>query len=197
VITKRLFDLAITLPGLVVLSPILLGIAIAIKLDDGGPVFFRQRRVGLAGRPFRMWKFRSMVVDAERKGGQITVGRDPRVTRLGHWLRRLKLDELPQLFNVVAGDMSLVGPRPEVPQYVALYSEQQRQVLCLVPGVTDPASIRYREEAALLAQRRDAERAYVEEVMPDKIRINLEYAARASVWTDFLVILKTLFPVWD
>ncbi len=192
---KRLFDLAAAGAGLVVLAPLLVAIGVLILMEDGRPVFFRQERVGRDGRPFRIWKFRTMVVDAERRGGAITVGRDPRITRVGHWLRRFKLDELPQLWNVVRGEMSLVGPRPEVPRYVALYTPEQRRVLSLVPGITDPASIAYRDEAALLADSDDPERLYVERIMPDKIRINLDYAARRSLWSDVRVILETLRKV--
>jgi lipopolysaccharide/colanic/teichoic acid biosynthesis glycosyltransferase len=178
--------------GLLTLWPLLLVIGAAIKLEDGGPVFFRQERVGIGGRRFRLWKFRTMVTDAERRGGQLTVGGDPRVTAAGRWLRQFKLDELPQLLNVLRGEMSLVGPRPEVPRYVGLYTAEQRAVLRLVPGITDPASIRYRDESAELARAVDPERLYVEEIMPEKIRLNLEYAARATPWTDFLVVLSTL-----
>jgi lipopolysaccharide/colanic/teichoic acid biosynthesis glycosyltransferase len=155
-------------------------------------VFFRQERVGRAGRAFRVWKFRTMVPDAERRGGALTVGDDPRTTRVGRWLRDSKVDELPQLFNVLAGEMSLVGPRPEVPRYVARYSADQRRVLDLVPGITDPASIAYSRESELLARAADPERYYVTAVMPDKIRINLTYAAHANRWTDLKVVLETL-----
>ena len=192
---KRLFDLAAAGTGLLVLAPLLAAIAAVILVEDGRPVFFRQERVGRDGRPFRIWKFRTMVRDAGRRGMAITVGRDPRITRIGHWLRRFKLDELPQLWNVVRGEMSLVGPRPEVPRYVALYTPEQRRVLALVPGITDPASIAYRDEAALLAESDDPERLYVERIMPDKIRINLDYAARRSLWSDLRVILETLVKI--
>ncbi|MDF1554456.1 MAG: sugar transferase [Deferrisomatales bacterium] len=191
---KRLFDLFWTVPGILILAPLFALAALAIKLDDQGPVFFRQERVGRNGLPFRIWKFRTMVVDAEAMGGQLTVGRDPRVTRVGRWLRHGKLDELPQLINVLTGEMSLVGPRPEVPEYVSMYTADQRPVLHLTPGVTDPASIRYRAESVILAQAPDPEAAYVEAVMPDKIRLNLEYAHRATLWSDFLTILATVFP---
>lgn len=190
-VTKRAFDLFWTVPGLLVLAPLFLLVAVWILLDDGGPVFFQQERVGLGGRPFRMWKFRTMVVDAEKLGRQITVGRDPRITRVGYQLRKFKLDELPQLLNVLKGEMSLVGPRPEVSRYVGLYTEEQRCVLDLIPGITDPASIQYRDESLLLAQAVDPEQFYVTIVMPDKIRINLKYAERATVWSDFGVILQT------
>ncbi len=196
---KRVFDLFWTIPGLVVLSPLFGVIALWIKLDDGGPVFFRQERVGQNGQLFRIWKFRTMVVDAEKRGRPLTVGRDPRITRAGYRLRRYKLDELPQLLNVLRGEMSLVGPRPEVPRYVALYTPEQRRVLDLMPGITDPASIRYRHENELLSQAEDPEKVYVEEIMPEKIRINLDYAQRATIWSDFWVILQTLgfVPVRD
>ncbi len=191
-IAKRAFDLFWTVPGLFVLAPVFALLAIWIRLNDGGPVFFQQERVGFRGRAFRMWKFRTMVVDAEKLGRQITVGRDPRITRAGYWLRKFKLDELPQLFNVLRGEMSLVGPRPEVSRYVDMYTDEQRRVLNLMPGITDSASIQYRNESVLLAQADDPERFYVTTVMPDKIRINLEYAERATVWSDLKVILQTL-----
>jgi lipopolysaccharide/colanic/teichoic acid biosynthesis glycosyltransferase len=193
---KRAFDLFWSLLGLVLLCPLLVLVALLVKLEGGGPVFFRQVRVGRGGRPFRIWKFRTMVVDAEQQGRSITVGRDPRITRIGAILRDTKLDEIPQLLNVVAGEMSLVGPRPEVPRYVALYTEAQRAILALRPGITDLASIKYRNESELLAGAANPDEAYVQVILPDKVRINLSYAARASIWSDFLVILATLglFP---
>jgi len=193
---KRAFDLFWSILGLVVLAPLLVLAAALVKLEDHGPVFFRQVRIGRGGLPFRIWKFRTMVVDAERQGRAITVGRDPRITRIGAWLRDTKLDELPQLLNVVAGDMSLVGPRPEVPRYVELYSDAQRAILALRPGITDLASIKYRHESELLATAENPDETYVRVLLPDKLRINLAYAARADVWSDFLVILATLglFP---
>jgi lipopolysaccharide/colanic/teichoic acid biosynthesis glycosyltransferase len=190
---KRLFDLFWTLPGLAVLWPLFLLIALLIKLDDRGPVFFRQQRVGYKAKPFRMYKFRSMILNAEQRGAPLTIGqRDPRITPIGYWLRRFKLDELPQLFNVLTGEMSLVGPRPELPRYVALYTSEQYQVLELVPGITDPVSIEYRNENELLAAVPDPERTYIQEIMPEKIRLNLAYAQQATLWTDLLVILRTL-----
>jgi lipopolysaccharide/colanic/teichoic acid biosynthesis glycosyltransferase len=189
---KRTLDLVGAGAGVVLLSPLLLVVALLVKAEDGGPVFFRQERVGYRGRPFRIWKFRTMVPEAEARGLPLTVGRDVRVTRVGAWLRRLKLDELPQLFNVLAGDMTLVGPRPEVPRYVASYGVEQRRVLELVPGVTDEASIRYLDESAMLAAAVDPERMYVDEIIPEKIRLNLAYAAHATVWTDLRVILATV-----
>lgn len=191
-IVKKIFDKSAALLGIIVLSPLFLIVALLIKLDDGGAVFFRQERVGYKGKPFWIWKFRTMVVGAERLGMPLTVGRDSRITRVGYWLRRLKLDELPQLWNVLRGEMSLVGPRPEVPCYVKEYSPEQRKVLELIPGITDPASIHYIHESDLLVQSSDPELMYREEIMPKKIRINLEYAKRASFCTDIFVIFQTL-----
>ena len=188
---KRAFDLAASLTGLAVASPLFAVIVLAIKAGDGGPIFFRQERIGYRGRPFRMWKFRTMVADAGRTGPLLTIGDDPRITRVGRLLRRFKLDELPQLLNVLAGDMSLVGPRPEVALYVTQYTPDQKRVLELVPGITDPASIRYRNEGRLLAEAADPELVYVRDIMPDKIRINLDYAARASLWSDLRILLST------
>jgi len=190
---KRVFDLTFSLLGLLVLWPVLAAVALGIKLSGGGRAFFRQQRVGLGGRIFKIWKFRTMVENAEQLGKLLTVGPDPRITPIGFWLRRSKLDELPQLFNVLRGDMSLVGPRPEVPHYVERYSAGQRRVLNLMPGITDPASIRYRNENDLLATSANPEQTYTEEIMPEKIRLNLEYAVRANLATDFAVILKTVF----
>jgi len=189
---KRVFDFICSILGLIVLSPIFFIIALMIKIEDGGPVLFIQKRVGYKDRPFFMYKFRTMVVDAEKKGNLLTVGGDPRITKSGRLLRKFKLDELPQLINVLKGEMSLVGPRPEVEKYVNLYTNEQRKVLNLYPGITDPASIEYVNESELLAQSSDPEKLYVEKIMPEKIRINLEYAMKASWWTDFLVIVKTL-----
>jgi len=189
---KRAFDLFWSALGLAVLSPVLALVALAVKLEDGGPVFFRQLRIGRRGRPFRIWKFRTMVVDADRQGRAITVGRDPRITRVGHWLRDSKLDEIPQLLNVFSGEMSLVGPRPEVPRYVELYTEAQRAILALRPGITDLASIKYRNESDLLGAAENPDETYMQILLPDKIRINLAYASEAGLWSDFLVILATL-----
>jgi lipopolysaccharide/colanic/teichoic acid biosynthesis glycosyltransferase len=195
-LSKRCFDVFWAVLGLAVLALPLLVIAGLVKAQDGGPVFFRQWRVGYRGRMFQLWKYRTMVVDAARRGLELTPAPDPRVTPIGGWLRRFKLDELPQLLNVLAGDMSLVGPRPEVPRYVALYSAAQRRVLDLVPGMTDEASLRYRDEGALLAERPNPEQVYVHVIMPNKIRLSLAYAARATRWTDVLVILATIRQVF-
>jgi lipopolysaccharide/colanic/teichoic acid biosynthesis glycosyltransferase len=189
---KRGFDLFWSALGLALLWPLFLLLGLLIALEGGGPVLYRQERVGKRGRLFRMLKFRTMVADADKGGQLLTVGRDPRLTRVGYWIRKLKLDELPQLWNVLAGEMSLVGPRPEVPRYVAGYTLEQWRVLDLIPGITDLASIRYRNESELLARASDPETVYVTQILPDKIRLNLEYAARATPWTDFVIVLSTL-----
>jgi len=178
--------------GLVVLAPILVVIGLLIALDDGLPVVFHQARVGRGGVPFVLHKFRTMRVGAESQSA-LTVGHDGRVTRVGRWLRAHKLDELPQLVNVLGGDMSLVGPRPEVPVYVAHYTGEQCRVLQLVPGMTDPASLAYWNESTLLAMYPDPEAAYRDIILPDKIRRNLAYAEHAGWWSDLGVILRTVF----
>jgi lipopolysaccharide/colanic/teichoic acid biosynthesis glycosyltransferase len=190
--SKRLFDVSLAGIGLALLSPALVIVALLIKLEDGGPVLYGARRVGRHGEPLRVWKFRTMQVGADELGPGLTVGVDPRVTKLGRTLRRYKVDELPQLFNVLVGDMSLVGPRPEDPRYVERYTPEERRVLDLLPGITDPASIAYSDESRLLGMAADPEREYVERIMSDKIRLNLEYAARASVFSDARVVLRTL-----
>lgn len=189
---KRVLDLTLAVPALIALAPALAILALLIKLDSRGPVFFRQERVGRRGQSFRIWKFRSMRHEADGAGRQITVGSDSRITRVGRWLRATKLDELPQLLNVVRGEMSFVGPRPEVPRYVERYTADQRRVLELTPGITDVASITYRHEAELLAGVDDPEDVYVRQIMPDKIRLNLEYSARATIVSDLRLILQTL-----
>jgi lipopolysaccharide/colanic/teichoic acid biosynthesis glycosyltransferase len=195
--TKRLFDLVCAGAALVLLAPLLLGVALWIKLDSSGPVFFRQERVGRGGTPFRIHKFRTMREDAPALGPQLTVGADPRITRAGAFLRRSKLDELPQLIDVFTGTMSLVGPRPEVPRYVAMYPAALRaKVLSVRPGITDPASIAYRDESTLLAAASDPERAYIEQVMPAKLRFAAAYVDRMSLWNDVRLIGATLHSLW-
>ena len=192
---KRLFDVLVAMLALVALSPLLVAIAIWIKLDSAGPVFFRQERVGRHGRIFRIHKFRTMQADAG--GPLLTVGEDRRVTRAGARLRRAKLDELPQLLDVIAGHMSLVGPRPEVPRYVALYPPELRaKVLSVRPGITDAASIEYRRESELLARAPDPEREYVEVVLPEKLRAAARYVDRMSLATDLRVLGATLRTLW-
>ena len=194
-IAKRAMDIAISAAALCVLWPVFLIIALAIVIDDPGPVFYRQVRVGRGGRPFRIFKFRTMVVDADKKGLSITVGRDSRITRVGAFLRKTKLDELAQLLNVLCGQMSFVGPRPEVPRYVELYTPYQRQVLLVRPGITDYASIAYRNENDLLAGADDPERMYIETIMPDKIELNMKYLREISPLADLRLILKTVIAV--
>jgi len=193
---KRLFDLFFTAAGVIALAPLAVFIAVWIKLDSAGPVFFRQERVGRSGRIFRIFKFRTMCLDAEAKGRQLTVGADPRITRSGLFLRRYKLDELPQLLNVLRGEMSLVGPRPEVPRYVSLYPDHVRiVVLSVQPGITDYASIEYRDENAILGRAADPDRAYVEEILPVKLRYYERYVAERSLWIDLKLIFVTLFAI--
>ena len=188
---KRLFDVAASAAGLLLLAPLLLAIAVWIRLDSPGPVFFRQERVGLRGQPFRIFKFRSM--RADNAGPQITVGADARITRSGRFIRAYKLDELPQLLNVLLGDMSIVGPRPEVPRYVALYPADVRdEVLSVRPGMTDWAYVQYRSESALLAQSPDPERTYVETVLPAKLALCQQYVRERSLLLDLKIIAMTL-----
>lgn len=195
-ILKRWFDLLASGLGLIALSPLLMLIALLIKLDSKGPVFFRQERVGRFGKVFRIHKFRTMITDAERKGLQITVGADARVTRLGGTLRKYKLDELPQLIDVLLGDMSLVGPRPEVPRYVACYPEETKDIVLSVrPGITDWASIEYKDENRILGLAEDPHRAYVEQVLPVKLGYYINYVRRRTFWGDLKIILATLVAI--
>lgn len=190
--TKRLFDLVFTIPGIMLLSPLLFICAIWVKIDSQGGIFFRQVRIGKNGVPFRIFKFRTMVVDAEKHGRQITVGNDSRITRSGKFLRHYKLDELPQLFNVLLGDMSLVGPRPEVPRYIAEYSSEDREIILSVrPGITDNASIEFCSENELLGKSLNPERTYIEEVLPIKIAYYKDYVQSNSLWGDLIIVLKT------
>jgi lipopolysaccharide/colanic/teichoic acid biosynthesis glycosyltransferase len=199
-VLKRSFDIALSTVGLIFMSPLLIGIAVWIKLDTPGPVFFRQRRVGLKGALFDIHKFRTMAADAAQRGMQITVSDDPRITRAGRFLRRTKLDELPQLIDVLIGNMSLVGPRPEVPKYVAMYSVAQRDtVLSVRPGITDPASLQYRDESSLLAAAAnpaEAERTYIEQIMPAKLKLSIGYVESMSLFNDVRLILATIRHVW-
>jgi lipopolysaccharide/colanic/teichoic acid biosynthesis glycosyltransferase len=187
---KRTMDVLFSLGGLIVLSPLLLIIAAAVALSSPGGVFYRAERVGKDGRLFKLYKFRSMVAGADKVGPAITVAGDARVTPVGKFLRKTKLDELPQLINVLKGEMSLVGPRPESPKYVALYTDEQRAVLRVRPGITSLASIRYRDEENLL-HGADWEKVYVEKIMPEKLAIDLEYIASANPWKDLQIIVQT------
>lgn len=188
---KRLFDIVASGLGLVVLSPVFAVLAIWIKADSKGPVFYRQTRVGRDNKDFRLFKFRSMRPDSDKLGLITVGGHDPRVTRSGYYIRKYKLDEFPQLINVFKGDMSLVGPRPEVRKYVDMYTPEQMRVLSVRPGITSLASIRYRNENDILAADEDPDRCYIEKVMPDKLNIDLEYVDRATLWNDIKLILST------
>lgn len=190
---KRGFDLVVSLLVLALLLPLGLLIALAIKLDSRGPVFFRQERIGRHGVPFRIHKFRTMVADAAALGLPLTVGADPRITRLGAWLRRTRVDELPQFIDVLRGRMSLVGPRPEVARYVQHYPAAYRdQVLSVRPGITDPSSLEFLDESELLAGAADPEREYIERILPRKMRCSAEYAQRATLWSDLGVLARTV-----
>ena len=188
---KRLFDIVASGLGLLVLSPILLIVAIWIKLDSKGPVFYRQVRVGRYNKDFRIFKFRSMRIGSD-KGSLVTIGgRDPRVTRSGYFIRKFKIDELPQLINVFIGDMSLVGPRPEVRHYMNYWTPEQMRALDVRPGITDPASIRFRNENELLEKADDPEKYYIEVIMQEKLKMYLEYVDNASFWYDIKLIFQT------
>jgi len=191
-VLKRLLDFGLSLIGLTMLGPLFGIIALAIILDSPGPVFYRGNRIGKDGTPFRILKFRTMVVHADRMGSALTSGGDPRVTRVGRIMRKLKIDELPQLVNVLRGEMSLVGPRPESPGYVALYTSQQRQVLEAQPGITGLTQIRFRNEEALLRRYADVETAYIETIMPYKLSLDMEYIAQRSFLLDVKLVAQTV-----
>lgn len=194
-VCKRVFDFTASLLGLLILSPILLVTAIFIKIDSRGPIFFKQKRVGKNKKTFEIYKFRTMVTDAEKMGKQITVGNDRRITRIGKVIRKCKLDELPQLINVLKGEMSLVGPRPEVPRYVELYDEYQEQILLVKPGITDYASIKFINENEILGASSDPEEEYIKEIMPNKIELNMQYINNFSIFEDIRLILKTILYI--
>jgi len=188
---KRLFDFLFSVLVLLIITPFLVFISILIKFGSKGPVFFRQVRVGKGGKEFKIFKFRTMVLDADKKGLLTIGGRDPRVTAIGYYLRKFKIDELPQFFNVLFGDMSIVGPRPEVKKFVDMYTQEQRKVLSVRPGITDYASILYKDENDVLASYPNPEKAYIEIVMPHKLGINLDYIANQSLWMDLKIIALT------
>ena len=193
---KRLFDLGASFFGLILLAPIFVLSAFWIMIDSKGPIFFRQERVGFQGINFRIHKFRTMVLDAEKKGKQITVGADSRITTVGFFLRKYKLDELPQLIDVLVGNMSLVGPRPEVPKYIDYYSDDEKyDVLSVKPGITDNASIEFRDENELLAVSKDPEAVYINEVLPKKIALYRKYVRERSFFGDVAIIFKTIFLI--
>jgi lipopolysaccharide/colanic/teichoic acid biosynthesis glycosyltransferase len=193
---KRFFDFVCSLIGLIFLSPLFLIIIIWIKTDSKGPIFFRQKRVGLNEKPFFIHKFRTMQLEAESKGLQITVGIDPRITKSGHVLRKFKLDELPQLIDVVVGDMSLVGPRPEVPKYVEAYNKNTRaKIFKMRPGITDWASIKYKDENAILSRSNNPEQAYINEVLPKKLSYSESYLENASFREDLKIIFSTFLEI--
>jgi len=196
-VSKQAFDIVVAFVGLLFLLPLLLLVALLIKIDSRGPVFFRQERIGRDFRPFLIYKFRTMVQDASRKGGSITFGLDPRITRVGRLLRKTKIDELPQLINVLRGEMSFVGPRPEVWQYVELFRQDYEEILKVLPGITDLASLRYRHEAEILGRSENPEDEYVRRVLPEKIRLAKEYVRRSSLLFDVTIIFKTILTLFQ
>lgn len=191
----RIFDFLFSILGLIILSPLFIIVSIWIKLDSNGPVFYSQIRVGRNNKDFKLLKFRSMVTDADTKGLITVGGRDPRVTQSGYFIRKYKLDELPQLLNVLIGDMSLVGPRPEVRKYVDLYNETQRKVLSVKPGITDYASIEYIDENEILGKAENPEKVYIEQIMPEKIKYNMKYIQNRSVKEYFKIIFLTIVKI--
>ncbi|MFR9310340.1 sugar transferase [Hydrogeniiclostridium mannosilyticum] len=192
---KRLFDIVVSFLILLILSPVMLVLAIAIKLDSKGPVFYRQIRVGRYNKDFKIFKFRTMVQDADKKGLAITLNEDPRITRVGRLIRKCRLDEISQLLNVLGGSMSFVGPRPEVRRYVEAYSPEGMATLLVRPGVTAPSSIVFKDEDKILNSGDDPEQIYVEQILPEKTRLNLEYVARLSFWKDIKIMFQTLHAV--
>ena len=194
---KRAFDLVGSSLGLVLLSPLLLLVAVLVKLDSPGSVLFRQERLGQGFRPFCLYKFRTMVKDAASRGPAITSGQDPRITRLGRFLRKTKIDELPQLINVFKGEMSLVGPRPEVPRYVEIFRKDYEEVLRVRPGITDMASLKYRDEATILGRSQNPEEEYIARVLPEKIKLAKEYTTQSSLFLDLALIFKTLVKLFQ
>lgn len=195
--SKRLFDLFFVIPGLIILSPVFLVVSFLIKAKDGGDILFKQTRVGKGGKHFKVLKFRTMVVDAEKLGAKVTTGNDSRITPVGAVLRKYKLDELPQLINVLIGNMSLVGPRPEVPEYVEFYPEETKKVIFSVhPGITDKASIEFVDENDMLTGSKDPIEDYKNKILPVKLAYSVEYVKERSIWVDFNLILKTVSAIF-
>lgn len=194
-LAKRLFDIFASAVMIIILSPVLAVLALLIKLNDRGPVFYRQERVTTYGKLFRIFKFRTMVVDADKIGALVTSERDPRITRIGEFLRKYRLDELPQLFNVLLGDMSFVGTRPEVMKYVSQYTDEMMATLLMPAGITSKASIEYKDEAELIGDAEDPDRVYVEEVLPGKMKYNLEALRNFSIAEEFRMLFKTIAAV--
>ncbi len=192
---KRLFDIFFSSIGLVLLLPLFAVVAILIKIDSKGPVFFRQERIGRNFNPFKIYKFRTMTVDAENMGPQITVGGDKRVTKIGKFLRKYKIDEMPQLINVLKGEMSFVGPRPEVRKYVDHFKSDYKNLLTIRPGITDPASMKYSKEESVLSSSKNWEEDYVKRIMPEKIMLSSHYVDNHNLLTDLTLILKTIFKI--
>jgi len=195
VLCKRLFDIIASAVGLALLSPLLILIARQIKSKDGGPAFYRGARVGLYGQPFRIFKFRTMVIDAEKLGASSTSDDDERITQIGKFLRKHKLDELPQLINVLVGDMSLVGPRPEVKKFTDLYNEEEKVILTVQPGITDWASIWNSDEGAILSGVKDPDKVYSELIRPTKLKLQIKYVKERSFWVDFKIIFLTVLAI--
>lgn len=191
---KRLFDLVLSILGILFLLPFFIIVSVLIKLDSPGNIIFKQIRVTKNGRKFKIFKFRTMRTDTE-KHGQITIGNDNRITSIGKFLRKTKLDELPQLFNIVMGDMSFVGPRPEVPRYVAMYTKNQKEILTVRAGITDYASIYFSNESEILGKQKEPENFYIEKIMPYKIELNKKYIKEAGIITDIKIIFLTIFKV--
>ena len=189
---KRIFDIIFSLIGIILLLPLFIIISLWIMIDSKGGIFYIQQRIGKNGKSFGLYKFRTMYVDSDKKGLLTVGGRDPRVTKAGYWLRKYKLDELPQLFNVLKGDMSIVGPRPEVKKYTDLYTEEQRKVLSVKPGITDYASIEYVDENEVLAKSSNPEKTYIDEIMPHKLELNKKYILNKGLITDMKIILLTI-----
>ena len=189
---KRIFDIIFSILGLIIFLPLFLIIALLIKKDDKGPIFYRGERIGQFGKPFRIFKFRTMVVNADKIGGPSTADDDPRITKIGKFLRKYKLDELPQLINVLKGEMSFVGPRPEVPFYVNMFTEEEKKILTVKPGITDWASLWDSDEGEILAGSSEPEKTYMEKIRPEKLRLQLKYVNEHSFFVDLKIILETL-----